>query len=270
MRISKIKIYLSKMNHILSITLVLPLIFGSCTRTANKTGQMLTYPPITTDIQIGEEVRGEGTRASLLGIIRWGDPGRATFESRKQERDLGGLGGGVVKQSMQSAVYDALNGEPDYFIVDPHFHTVEHNFLVFRTATTEVVGRKAKNTNYRQVKRFNTDQSETLLLDDAPQTVTIERSGKPSTKLTTSSHVKPYVMDSVRVYDASKNTDSKEVQVFDYDKRNYNRTNANRPEDYRPSYDSFHQNYQARDSSYKSLTERLRDLNRRLNNYTKQ
>ena len=57
---------------------------------------------------------------------------------------------------MQSAD-DALDGQPDNFIVDPHFHTVEHNFLLFKTATTEVVGRKAKNDNYRQVKRFNTD-----------------------------------------------------------------------------------------------------------------
>ena len=270
MRISEIKIYRSSMNKIFLIFLAVPLIFGSCTRTANKTGQMLTYPPITTDIEIGEEVRGEGTRASLLGIIRWGDPGRATFESRKQERDLGGLVGGVVKQSMQSAVYDALKGQPDYFIVDPHFHTVEHNFLVFRTATTEVVGRKAKNSNYRQVKRFNTDNSETLLLDDAPQTVTIERSGQAPTKLTTSSHIKPYVMDSVRIYDASKDTDIKEVQVVDYAKGNYSRSNATRTQDYRSSVDTLNQNYQVRDASYKSLAERLRDLNRRLNDYTKQ
>ena len=58
----------------------------------------------------------------------------------------------VVKQSMQSAVYDALEGQPDHFILDPHFHTVEHNFLVFKTAKTQVVGRKAKHDNYRQEK----------------------------------------------------------------------------------------------------------------------
>ena len=105
-------------------------IFSSCTRTANKTGPLTPYPEITAHIDIGEQVRGEGTRAELLGFIRWGDPGRATFEARPQENALGGK---VVEQSMQSAVYDALDGQPDNFIVDPHFHTVEHNFLLFKT-----------------------------------------------------------------------------------------------------------------------------------------
>jgi len=121
------------------------LILGSsCTRTANKTGPLTPYPEVTSDIQIGEEVRGEGTRAELLGFIRWGDPGRASFRAHGQEHQAGGvvdaLAGGVVKQSMQSAVYDALGGQPDNFILDPHFHTVEHNFLVFRTAKTQVWG----------------------------------------------------------------------------------------------------------------------------------
>ena len=146
-----------------------------CTRTANRTGPLTPYPEITSDIDIGDEVRGEGTRAELLGFIRWGDPGRATFRSHLQENQVSGvldsLTGGVVKQSMQSAVYKALDGEPDHFIVDPHFHTVEHNFLVFRTAKTKVVGRKAKHVNYRQVKRFNTDETDTLILEKSPQTL---------------------------------------------------------------------------------------------------
>ena len=104
---------------------------SSCTRTANKTGPLVPYPAVTADIEIGEQVRGEGTRAELLGFIRWEIPGRASFTAHgQQEHDA--LGGGVVKQSMQSAVYDALEGQPEHFIVDPHFHTVEHNFLVFK------------------------------------------------------------------------------------------------------------------------------------------
>ena len=160
----------TKQIFLLSISTVV-LFASGCTRIASKTGPLTPYPEITSDIQIGEEVRGEGTRAELLGFIRWGDPGRATFRSHLQEHQAGGirgvadaLGGGVVKQSMQSAVYKALDGEPDNFIVDPHFHVVEHNFLVFRTATSKVVGRKAKHTNYRQVKRFNSDNTETLPL----------------------------------------------------------------------------------------------------------
>ena len=205
-----------------TIFLVLPVVLAllsSCTRTANKTGPLTPYPDITADIDIGEQVRGEGTRAELLGFIRWGDPGRATFEARPQENDLGGK---VVKQSMQSAVYDALGGQPDNFIVDPHFHTVEHNFLVFKTATTQVVGRKAKHDNYRQVKRFNTDGTETLSLDDAPQEVVIRRNGSEASRLTTTPKIKPEVMSSVQLYDTSAG-----VKILDLDT----------PEDQRSPYD---------------------------------
>jgi hypothetical protein len=182
---------------------------GGCTRTANKTGPLQPYPEITNDIEIGESVRGEGTRAELLGFIRWGDAGRASFRAHPQEHELGGK---VVKQSMQSAVYQALDGQPDHFIVDPHFHTVEHNFLVFKTAKTQVVGRKAINKNYRQVKRFNTDDTETLILDESPQTYTVERNGREATKITTSGNIKRYVTSSARVYDTSAG-----VQILDLD-----------------------------------------------------
>lgn len=181
----------------------------SCTRTANKTGPLQPYPEITNDVEIGEPVRGEGTRAELLGFIRWGDPGRASFRAQPQEHELGGK---VVKQSMQSAVYKALEGQPDHFIVDPHFHTVEHNFLIFKTAKTQVVGRKATNKNYRQVKKFNTDDTETLILEKAPQTYTVDRNGREATKITTSGNIKPYVTDSAKVYDTSAG-----VQILDLD-----------------------------------------------------
>ena len=62
-----------------------------CTRTANRTGPLTPYPEITSDIDIGDEVRGEGTRAELLGFIRWGDPGRATFRSHLQENQVSGV-----------------------------------------------------------------------------------------------------------------------------------------------------------------------------------
>ncbi len=209
------------MNHkfILSLPIVSLVIITSCTRTANKTGPLIPYPEVTADIDIGEQIRGEGTRAELLGFIRWGDPGRATFEARPQEHALGGK---VVKQSMQSAVYDALDGQPDNFIVDPHFHTVEHNFLVFKTATTQVVGRKAKHDNYRQIKRFNTDGTETLSLDDAPQEVVIRRNGSEASRLTTTPKIKSEVMSSVQLYDTSAGVktldlDNPEDQMSPYD-----------------------------------------------------
>ena len=175
-------------------------VFSSCTRTANRTGPLKPYPAITSDIEIGEQISGEGTRAELLGFIRWGDPGRASFRAHPQEHELGGK---VVKQSMQSAVYKALDGKADQFIVDPHFHVVEHNFFVFKTSKAKVVGRRASNKNYRQVKRFNSDQTETLELERSPQTYTVFRNGKEATKIVTSGNITPYVTDTAKVYDTS-------------------------------------------------------------------
>ena len=186
------------------------LFVSGCTRTANKTGPLQPYPEITNDIEIGESVRGEGTRAELLGFIRWGDAGRASFRAQPQEHELGGK---VVKQSMQSAVYQALDGQPDHFIVDPHFHTVEHNFLIFKTAKTQVVGRKAVNKNYRQVKKFNTDDTDTLILEKSPQTYTVDRNGREATKITTSGNITPFVTDSAKVYDTSAGVQSLDLDA---------------------------------------------------------
>ena len=93
--------------------------------------------------------------------------------------------------------------KPISFIVDPHFHVVEHNFFVFKTSKAKVVGRRASNKNYRQVKRFNSDQTDTLELDRSPQTYTVFRNGKEATKIVTSGNITPYVTDTAKVYDTS-------------------------------------------------------------------
>jgi hypothetical protein len=222
------------------LSILLTILFNtSCTRSANKTGPLVSYPEITNDIEIGESVRGEGTRAELLGFIRWGDPGRASFRAHDQEHELGGA---VVKQSMQSAVYKALDGEPDHFIIDPHFHTVEHNFLIFKTAKTQVVGRRATNKNYRQVKRFNTDDTNTLLIEKSPQTFTVDRNGREATKITTSGNITPFVTNSAKVYDTSAG-----VQILDLD----------------APYDSEF-SPQNSGASFEQLELKMQELNRRL------
>jgi hypothetical protein len=222
------------------LSILLTIFFNtSCTRSANKTGPLVSYPEITNDIEIGESVRGEGTRAELLGFIRWGDPGRASFRAHDQEHELGGA---VVQQSMQSAVYKALDGEPDHFIIDPHFHTVEHNFLIFKTAKTQVVGRRATNKNYRQVKRFNTDDTNTLLIEKSPQTFTVDRNGREATKITTSGNITPFVTNSAQVYDTSAG-----VQILDLD----------------APYDS-ESSPQNSGASFEQLELKMQELNRRL------
>ena len=81
-----------------------------------------------------------------------------------------------------------------------------------KTAKTQVVGRKATNKNYRQVKKFNTDDTETLILEKAPQTYTVDRNGREATKITTSGNIKSYVTESAKVYDTSAG-----VQILDLD-----------------------------------------------------
>jgi hypothetical protein len=189
-----------KKEKILLIIPILLLLCSGCTRTANRTGPLEPYPPIASDIDIGEQISGEGTRAELLGFIRWGDPGRASFRAHPQEHELGGK---IVKQSMQSAVYKALDGKADQFIVDPHFHVVEHNFFVFKTSKAKVVGRRATNKNYRQVKRFNSDQTETRELGRSPQTYTVFRNGNEATKIVTSGNITSHVTETAKVYDTS-------------------------------------------------------------------
>ena len=133
-----------------------------------------------------------------------------------------------------------MGGQPDHFIVDPHFHTVEHNFLVFKTAKTSV-GRKAKHDNYRQVKKYNSDKTETLLLENSPQTITIDRNGREATKLVTSGNITPSVTDSVQVFDTSSG-----VRMID----------ADIPED---------RDAVPLQGSIQELEAKLQDLNRRIN-----
>ena len=128
--------------------------------------------------------RGPNCWALFDGVT----PGGPLFALHPQEHELGGK---VVKQSMQSAVYKALDGKADQFIVDPHFHVVEHNFFVFKTSKAKVVGRRASNKNYRQVKRFNSDQTDTLELERSPQTYTVFSNGKEATKIVTSGNITP-------------------------------------------------------------------------------
>jgi hypothetical protein len=102
------------------------------------------------------------------------------------------------------------------------------------------VGRKATHKNYRQVKRFNTDETDTLILEKAPQTYTVDRNGREATKITTSGKITPFVTDSAKVYDTSAG-----VQILDLDA----------PSDSEASSDN---------ASMQRLDLKLQELNRRI------
>ena len=53
------------------------------------------------------------------------------------------------------------------------------------------------------MKRFNTDQTETLELTRSPQTYTVFRNGKEATKIVTSGNITSNVTDTAKVYDTS-------------------------------------------------------------------
>tara|TARA_Y100000022_G_C13228519_1_gene366156 strand:+ start:1098 stop:1436 length:339 start_codon:yes stop_codon:yes gene_type:complete len=91
-----------------------------------------------------------------------------------------------------------------------------------KTATAQVVVRKAKHDNYRQIQRFNPDGTETLRLDDAPQEVVNRRNGVEVSRLNTTPKIKPEVMSSVQLYETSSG-----VKALDLDT----------PEDQRTLYD---------------------------------
>ena len=167
-----------------------------------QTGQVLSSPirPLLPTLKLESRFREKERGPNCWVLFAGETPGGPLFAAHPQEHELGGK---VVKQSMQSAVYKALDGKADQFIVDPHFHVVEHNFFVFKTSKAKVVGRRASNKNYRQVKRFNSDQTETLELERSPQTYTVFRNGKEATKIVTSGNITPYVTDTAKVYDTS-------------------------------------------------------------------
>ena len=109
------------------------------------------------------------------------------------------------------------------------------------------MGRKAKHDNYRQVKRFNSDQTETLLLENSPQTYTVRRNGREATQITTSGNITEEVTRTARVYDTSAG-----VKILDLD----------------APYDSEAGSDQI-GTSMQELELKMQDLNRRINALSK-
>lgn len=189
-----------------SFLVLIVLLFNGCLSVSSKKGvadydsSFMNNAQITTDINISGEAKGTGTRNELLGFIKWGDSGRSTYEGEYKDYLRGNE---MIYTSKQSAVYNALDGKPDSFLLDPQFRTVEKDFFIFKRARTEVVGQKASKNNYRQIKRFNTDTTKTLPLDELPHGFTIKRKGQESTKVIATRGIPEHVTESIHVYDTS-------------------------------------------------------------------
>jgi hypothetical protein len=196
------------MNKNLSFGILVPivLLFTGCLSISSKKGvadydsSFMNNAQITSDINLSGKAKGTGTRNELLGFIKWGDSGRSTYEGEYKDYLRGNK---MVYTSKQSAVYNALDGKPDSFLLDPQFRTVERDFFIFKRARTEVVGQKASKSNYRQIKRFNTDTTETLPLDELPHSFTVKRKGQESIEVVASRGIPEHVTESIHVYDTS-------------------------------------------------------------------
>ncbi|MBT7651375.1 MAG: hypothetical protein HN553_10405 [Opitutae bacterium] len=168
--------------------------------TAEYDSQYMKNSQVTSDIQFIGTAKGSGTRNELFGLIKWGDRGRASYEG--QDNDFS-IDDQMTLESKQSAVYNALDGKPENFLIDPRFHTKTKNFLIFKSYETEVVGQQASKSNYRQVKRFSTDGTETVELDRLPHTYTINRNGRVATQVVTSGNIPSHVTNSIKVYETT-------------------------------------------------------------------
>ena len=186
--------------------LVLVMFFSGCFSVSTKDGiagydqRYMNAAQVTSDIKIVGTVKGTGTRNELFGLIKWGDRGRASYEGQYQDYRIDDE---MSLISKQSAVYDALGGQPENFLLDPQFHTETNNFLIFKSYKTKVVGQQASKGNYRQVKRFNTDGTDTLELDRLPHTYTIKRNGQEATKIVASRDIPNHITNSIRVLETT-------------------------------------------------------------------
>ena len=184
------------------------LLFGGCFKNISQKNRyeydkrLSQNAQVTSDINLAGKAKGVGNQVQLFGFLRFGDNGRANYEDEYYDIYAGNE---MVHTSKQSAVYNALDGQTESFLIDPQFRTTENDFFIFKTIKTEVVGQKATKENYRQVKRFTDDKTNTL---PVPHTYTVSRGGNETTKITASPNFPDYIADTISVVDTESDVRS--------------------------------------------------------------
>jgi hypothetical protein len=192
------------------LTLVLSFLTGCFSKVSQRNkheydDSLTRNSQVTSDVKIIGKAKGIGNQVELFGFLRFGDSGRANYEYEYLDIYPGNE---MMHASKQSAVYNALEGQTEAFLIDPQFRTTKNNFIIFKTTKTEVVGQKATKDNYRQVKRFTDDRTDTL---PVPHTYTVNRGGVESTTITASPNFPQYIADTISVVDSE--SDVKSVQI---------------------------------------------------------
>jgi hypothetical protein len=120
---------------------------------------------LTPDIEVGKHIHGYGKRNVLLGFITWGDKSFA--------ENAGATGFGEATKAKKAAAYEALTEGKADILIGAQYVVTERNYIIFKSYKAEAMGFAGNFKNVRQVKEFNTDQTETLPL--APSHATTEK-----------------------------------------------------------------------------------------------
>jgi hypothetical protein len=159
-------------------------------------------PDYTSDIEFGDAVTGSATRYQLFGFINWGDNDYSHLENLDHEWLIANKTR-MGKKAYSAAAYNAMGGDPQKLILSPQLTVNETNlFYLFRRHKATVHGRSAKRYNFRQVKKFSTDNAETLLLD---QEYRLFRDGNETIRISATNNLRPRVADTIRVIERAKN-----------------------------------------------------------------
>ena len=191
---------------------------------------------VTADMNFLGKTVGTGKRYELFGLLRWGDSGRASYEG---EYDDNFFGNERIRCTKQAAVFNALQGQDDSYLIDPQFRTTDNDFLIFKSTKTEVSGQRVAKENYRQIKRFTTDRSETTPI---PYTYSVKRNGVEVTSISASRDIPVHVTDTINVVEAG-NKVSTVLNKGQPKTNNYN-TNSNSSQSLRDQLNDYSQRIQ--------------------------
>ena len=204
---------------------------------------------VTTDISFIGETEGQGNRYELFGIFKWGDSGLADYEGQYADSFIGGES---LLKTKQAAVYNAIEGRKDSFLIDPQFRTTEKDYIFFKSVKSEVIGQHAKKSNYRQIKRFTTDSSDTMRL---PYTYSVKRNGVEVTSITASRDIPPHVTDTINL------VESKSGSTLNINKGTVGSNVKTRPGHTYSPYDPVSNNqYQSLEARMRNHTKRIGEL----------
>ena len=166
-------------------------------------------PAYTSDIEFGPEVKGTAYRSKLLGLFEWGDNDYFTLRDLDTGQWNIASHNRMTQRALSAAAYDALEGSPKSIIVDPQLRIKKTGFFPFTTYKATVYGRSAKKSNFRQVKRFNTDVTDTLPLAHVPQEYRLNRDGNETMRISATNNLRPHVAETVRIFNQDQEKPAK-------------------------------------------------------------